>query len=82
MEQVADNTAHEPDNALARRRQALQLLQLLGDLPEAQREAFLLRAESGLSLEQIAEVTGVTQETAKSPLRYALAKLRRGLTRN
>ena len=82
MEQVADNTAHEPDNALARRRQALQLLQLLGDLPEAQREAFLLRAESGLSLEQIAEVTGVTQETAKSRLRYALAKLRHGLTRN
>ncbi len=82
MEQVADNAAHEPDNTLARRRQALQLLQLLGDLPEAQREAFLLRAESGLSLEQIAEVTGVTQETAKSRLRYALAKLRHGLTRN
>ena len=48
-------------------------------MPEAQREAFLLREESGLSLEQIAEVTGVNAETAKSRLRYALTKLRQGL---
>jgi RNA polymerase sigma-70 factor, ECF subfamily len=82
IEQVADNPEHEPDNHLARRRQAQQLLQQLGELPEAQREAFLLREESGLSLEQIAKVTGVTAETAKSRLRYAVAKLRHGLTRN
>ena len=82
IEQVADNPVFEPDNELARRRQVQQLLQQLGQLPEAQREVFLLREESGLSLEQIAEVTGVTAETAKSRLRYALAKLRHGLTRN
>lgn len=82
IEQVADNPLLEPDNDLARRRQAQQLLQQLGELPEAQREAFLLREESGLSLTQIAEVTGVAAETAKSRLRYAVAKLRHGLTRN
>ena len=82
IEQVADNPLLEPDNELARRRQAQQLLQQLGELPDAQREAFLLREESGLSLAQIAEVTGVTAETAKSRLRYAVAKLRHGLTRN
>ena len=82
IEQVADNSVFEPDNELARRRQVQLLLQQLGELPEAQREAFLLREESGLSLEQIAEVTGVTAETAKSRLRYALVKLRHGLTRN
>ena len=32
--------------------------------------------EGGLSLEEIAEATGVAVETAKSRLRYARAKLR------
>ena len=42
-------------------------------------KAFLLREEGGLSLEEIAEATGVNMETAKSRLRYALAKLRQGM---
>jgi RNA polymerase sigma-70 factor (ECF subfamily) len=33
-----------------------------------------------LSVEEIATVTGVTRETAKSRLRYALAKLRASLS--
>jgi RNA polymerase sigma-70 factor (ECF subfamily) len=45
-------------------------------LPPAQREAFLLQQEGGLSLAEIAELTGVGTETVKSRLRYALAKLR------
>jgi RNA polymerase sigma-70 factor (ECF subfamily) len=48
-------------------------------LPPAQREAFLLQQEAGLSLAEIAELTGVGTETVKSRLRYALAKLRRDL---
>jgi RNA polymerase sigma-70 factor (ECF subfamily) len=52
---------------------------LLEGLPEAQREAFVLHEEGGLSVEEIARATGVNSETAKSRLRYALAKLRRGL---
>jgi RNA polymerase sigma-70 factor (ECF subfamily) len=48
-------------------------------LPQEQREAFLLKEEGGLSLEQIAEATGVGRETVKSRLRYALAKLRQEL---
>ena len=48
-------------------------------LPEEQREAFLLKEESLLSLEQIAEVTGVTRETVKSRLRYAMKKLKQSL---
>lgn len=48
----------------------------LAELPSEQREAFVLREESGLSLEQIAKVTGVGQETAKSRLRYANQKLK------
>jgi RNA polymerase sigma-70 factor (ECF subfamily) len=82
IEQVADSTAREPDNELDRRRLGKRLLEQITALPEAQREAFLLREESGLSLEEIAKVTGVNAETVKSRLRYALTKLRHGLTKD
>jgi len=51
----------------------------LSELPVEQREAFLLREESGLSLDEIATVTRVGKETVKSRLRYALGKLRQCL---
>jgi RNA polymerase sigma-70 factor (ECF subfamily) len=61
------------------RRQVTQLLELLATLPAEQREVFLLHEEAGMSLEEIAAVTGVQRETAKSRLRYAVNRLRRGL---
>ena len=60
----------EGREALARFAAALQ------SLPAAQREAFLLREEAGLSVAQIAVATGSNEETAKSRLRYAMAKLK------
>jgi len=63
--------------AAAQTQQALQ--QALGNLPPEQREAFLLRAEAGFSLNEIAELTGVGRETVKSRLRYALSRLREQL---
>jgi RNA polymerase sigma-70 factor (ECF subfamily) len=48
-------------------------------LPETQRVAFLMYAEGGLSLAEIAAATGVGPETAKSRLRYGLARLRLAL---
>jgi len=51
----------------------------LGLLPEEQREAFLLKEETGLTLEQIAEMINVGRETIKSRLRYALKRLRLAL---
>jgi RNA polymerase sigma-70 factor (ECF subfamily) len=33
-----------------------------------------------MSIEEIAETTGVTRETAKSRLRYAMKKLREGMS--
>ncbi len=55
------------------------LISLLKGLPEAQREVFLLKEESGMTLEEIAEVTGCNKETVKSRLRYAVKKLRAGI---
>jgi len=59
-----------------------QQLQLISELPDEQREAFLLREEAGMSLAEIAEVTGVNIETAKSRLRYAVNRLRKGMNDN
>jgi RNA polymerase sigma-70 factor (ECF subfamily) len=58
-------------------REALaRLLHALEALPAAQREAFLLHEESGMTVAEIAAVTGSNEEAAKSRLRYAIAKLK------
>jgi RNA polymerase sigma-70 factor (ECF subfamily) len=44
-----------------------------------QRDTLLLKLESGLKLEDIARVTGVSRETVKSRLRYAVKKLKQVL---
>src|SRR3989344_985417 len=79
MERQADVAEHEPENELDRQRMAKKLFGLIADLPDAQREAFLQREEAGMSIEEIAVATGVNAETAKSRLRYAVAKLRSGM---
>jgi RNA polymerase sigma-70 factor, ECF subfamily len=71
--------ALQPERQAQGRQLAARLLWLVESLPAVQREAFLLHEESGLSLEQIAEVTGAGRETVKSRLRYALDKLREGM---
>ncbi len=81
LEHVPGPHAEQPEQRADHRRGALRLLALIEQLPHPQREAFLLREEAGLSLEAIAQVTGVTVEAAKSRLRYAVAKLRRGFER-
>lgn len=70
-----------PETRAMRNRQVQAILAQIQALPEAQREAFLLKEEAGLSLDEIARVTGVNKETAKSRLRYAVQRLRRTLTR-
>lgn len=72
-------TTPGPAEQAALRADAERLLTLIGELPEAQREALLLREEGGLSLVEIAEATAVNVETAKSRLRYAVAKLKRDM---
>jgi len=68
-----------PEKTFEVKEQAARLLQLLDALPVAQREAFVLQHEAGMSIEDIAAATNVTRETAKSRLRYAMAKLREGM---
>jgi RNA polymerase sigma-70 factor (ECF subfamily) len=68
-----------PDQVLASAQAAARLAAAVLALPAEQREAVLLRLEAGLDLRDIAEVTGVSLETAKSRLRYAVAKLKQSL---
>jgi len=79
LDQVAGARSDDPAIGVDLRQQATRLLQLIADLPDAQRETFLLQQESDLSIEDIARATGVNRETAKSRLRYALARLRTGM---
>lgn len=79
LDTLAAPSGFGPVQRIESRQQAARLLAALEALPAVQREAFLLLAEGGLSLADIAAATGVGLETAKSRLRYARAALRRVL---
>ena len=72
---IADGR-QDPSRIAAARESIHALLEALQALPPAQREAFLLHEEAGLSVADIARVTGTSEEAAKSRLRYAFAKLK------
>ena len=82
VEQIMANGQKQADEQLEIQRQTETLSQLVDCLPDEQREAFMLKEEAGLTVAEIAEVTGVSAEAAKSRLRYAVKKLRAGLKEN
>ncbi len=49
-------------------------------LPDDQREVFLMRELSNLPFKEIAEITGVPENTVKSRMRYALERLQTALS--
>ena len=71
----ADEDAR-PEAVLQRKESTERFRAALATLPQEQRDVYLLHEESELSLEEIARVTGVGAETAKSRLRYAVGKLK------
>lgn len=76
---LIDSEHRGPEREAHSQQIAEHLRAALARLPDEQCEVFLLHEEGGLSLDEIAELTGVGMETAKSRLRYALAKLRQAL---
>jgi RNA polymerase sigma-70 factor, ECF subfamily len=76
VEAIAAPAQTEPAAVLEQHDARTRIVRALASLPPAQRDAFLLQQEGGLSLAEIAQMTGVGAETVKSRLRYALAKLR------
>lgn len=86
LAEVEDQELEElPDDAppawetLDRARAATAIAAAVAQLPVAQRDAFLMQHEGGLSLDDIAQATGTSRETVKSRLRYAMARLRERL---
>ena len=75
----ADEDRRCPDAELERDEASRRYRAALATLPPEQRDVYLLHEESELSLEEIARVTGVGAETAKSRLRYAVGKLKAAL---
>lgn len=80
LEHVVDESQPTPEQQAISSDDGARLARALATLPDEQREAFLLYVEAGLDVPAIAEATDVGAETAKSRLRYAVAKLKRELS--
>ncbi len=65
-----------PDEAVRGRQRRDELERALGTLPEAQREAFVLRHHHGLTYEEIGQVCMCPVGTAKSRVHLAITALR------
>lgn len=78
-ELVADEVGQTPDRAAHNVRLRPLLERAIASLPPEQREVFLLREYQGIGFKEIAEVTGVNENTVKSRMRYALEGLRKKL---
>lgn len=65
---------------LEQKRQKMALQHCLKQLPKTQLESFLLKEEANLTQADVAQVTGVTLEAAKSRLRAAYIGLRQCLS--
>lgn len=76
---MVEDPGPTPLEAVQTRELADRLVAAVDALPLEQRGAFVMFAQAGLSLEEIAQATGVALETAKSRLRYARARLRQSL---
>lgn len=83
--EALEREAIEADGAVGPLRATLdaeagrRLAAALQATPPPQRDAFLLHVEAGLSLVEIAALTGTPAETVKSRLRYAYRRLREAL---
>lgn len=71
--------APSTERLAAGRRMQERIAAAVQELPDDQREVFLLRQLQGLAFAEVAEVVGVSVPTAKSRMRYALERLQRAL---
>lgn len=68
-----------PEDEFTLKQKAKQLINALEELPADQKETALLHFEEEMSVQEIADITNVKTETAKSRLRYAKNKLKAAL---
>jgi len=78
IERVAAEQA-DTDRKAAGRDLQDAIARAVEDLPEDQREVFLMRQVEGLRFQDIAAIVGVPENTIKSRMRYALERLQAAL---
>jgi len=69
----------EPDRAALAEDLKLRIAAAVEELPEEQKDVFLMRHVQGMKFKEIAEVVDVPENTVKSRMRYALERLQRAL---
>jgi RNA polymerase sigma-70 factor (ECF subfamily) len=79
-QQSMQRSVDEEQAELDKQALSLALKQQILLLPFAQREVFLLKQEAGFSIDDIATITQQNKEKVKSRWRYALKKMRKGLS--
>ena len=79
LDQIIDTKATAGAASLARARFIERLRLALLKLPIEQRQVFVLRHYNGLKFREIAELSGVSDNTVKSRMRYALQALQHNL---
>jgi RNA polymerase sigma-70 factor (ECF subfamily) len=78
-EHLPDTVGQSPDRSAYNQRLRPIIEKAILSLPDEQREVFLLREYQGVGFKEIAQVTGVNENTVKSRMRYALETLRKKL---
>jgi RNA polymerase sigma-70 factor (ECF subfamily) len=78
-EQMPDSKASVERNATSTELRS-KITDAVEELPDEQREVFLMREVAHLPFKEIAEITGVPENTVKSRMRYALERLQAALS--
>lgn len=78
LDRVAGSTPGADRQAIGHDLQA-RIASAIEELPDEQREVFLMRELQNMAFKEIADVVGVPENTVKSRMRYALERLQRAL---
>lgn len=79
--QVTEHSLKQPENVFEAKQMANELNHAVSSLPHNQRQAFIMKHESGLSIKEIAQITTQPVEQTKSQYRYAVQKIKLALER-
>jgi RNA polymerase sigma-70 factor (ECF subfamily) len=80
LDSISDPDPHaSAERSAASAQVRSSIVRAVDALPDDQREVFLLREVANLPFKEIAEITGVAENTVKSRMRYALDRLKDAL---
>ncbi len=68
------------EDVMVRRQVLHDVRRLISELPDDQREVVIMRHYAGMSFKEIADMTGVSINTALGRMRYALINMRKTMT--